>query len=489
MVFLSGEHLSNLLRLFESNEEKCVDSAIAGDFEAAHSHGYKLYDKSPQYIIWTFYLDLAAKKNLLLLFLKKQLSIEPLFLYTLLKDERLAWDDLKDLIPDSFDESFVSKLLRREIILKKHGFVSAIPGLDGDVYDGKHKQVHVNRANLSQKERDGLFQEINGVISSLDDFKLYDFAIQNGIEVLPRKSTNYNWYKLIISRDKDLARTMILKTINFHEVALIAELSGLDITGHATYDILLEFLHGGYSECLLRRITDEFRGNKSFMTCKVFLALLIASRSESNLVLAHYISYAYPDKNNYEIELTHLFLSRYFCFYEGVRSLMGKLKIKTIQTYNMTYLWSDPMIASGASTSRHSKQLTLLLRKNREEARRKMKHYLDNGQLAQAASLHSIITKVDNMSCIKEVKSGVIYSADPSTLFSGLLGPECRYLFDKLIVGHRRTREGTISTLYTECASRADLSTFFNNPLWKIEDGKFIEHFTSLYNLRNSKKP
>lgn len=494
------------------SQTKCIRGMITGDFSAAQKYGCLLYEKHPQYLQLCYYLNQPSCSQLLLLLLKKAGSIDLSLLHMLIKEDAFSYAELDGLAARADGESFMHLIIRREMLIRKwkeafdasaargcvannsdgENMANSIGGSSDNAKGTKEEAASIGEEFTIEQRADELdgssytasslqykkeaSDEVNRLLDQLDDFQLYDFAMQYGLEISPRPSANYKWYCAICFGDKEAAAGLIRKSLAFDDIARLCQATGLAETGQENLDILVAYLSSGYSEALLARMAKVFSVDKSFMSCKIILALLIASREENNLVLAYYISYMHSFSDNYEIDLIHLFLNRFFCFNSNIYRVMKSLDIKNIQVYNMAYVWSDPLIVTGVEFSTSAVLLARHQKDDLATADNKLRALLDIGRVGQAAALFRVRAALQDSLALREISERRILAEQGETIFSGLLGEPCRYLFDKLTVGHARRGSSVLGSLFAHRAGGATDSVLKNRYM-EIDNQAFLRHF------------
>ncbi|KAI5169348.1 hypothetical protein PAEPH01_0637 [Pancytospora epiphaga] len=453
---MAKEYLGELLEYFSDSRYLCIKEILAENMTASRKLGLKIYDKHPQYLLLSLYMDMPNSKPLLLRFLKKMVSIDPMFLYILINSGYVDFSDLQRFLPAGEEKGFMNAAIRRDWFLRSDNL----------------------EASSSNKSKSEILFEL---LDRIDDFRLYEYAIDRGIIIPTRNTANYKWYIVQRDQDRKYATELIIKTANFQDIYKLCELSGVREVSDGSYDLLIKYLFDGYSEGLLRQAVDLFNSSKSFLNCKILLSLLIASRRENNLVLALYLSYSIKFEDNYELDLVHLFLNRYFCFHKNIHKLMKKMSIKNIQIYNNAYIWTDPMILTGDSESYlvHISKFNLMHRRDLGTIESKIASFLESGMIGHAISLTKLYKGLEEAVCIKEVASFKILATDGKTMYSGLLGEQCDYLFNKITVKHEVTGKGSLRTLYGS-ADGSSYKAVLENPFININCPEFLYEFSDL---------
>ncbi|KAI4291896.1 hypothetical protein PAPHI01_1170 [Pancytospora philotis] len=464
-----AKSLETFLHRLLSPQDSCIASILGGKHDAAQKHAIKVCDQQPQYILLSLYMDLANSKRLFLLFLERVVHIDPFFVRILIKDERLSVDELAAAVSRCTGGSFIYKAVRRDWLLR---CAAEAPALADAALAGPDASGECDAAKCLDK-----------LIDEIDDFRLYEYALARGLLLSERRSSNYRWYTLLKDKDMILATKMALNTIDFGELRKILSTTGLESTGQPNYDVLIAYLRRGYSEELLQRMLALYTASPSFINHKILLALLIASRTEKNLVLALYVSFRTAFTENYEIDLIHLFLSRYFCLCANTLQLMKQLSIKNIQIYNNAFLWSDPMIVTGDVMSAQCSSLQRNHEHDLATIEQKIKRFMDTNCLGHAVDLFGLRSALKESTAVREVSELKLRATDPRNQYSDLLGENCSYLFNKLTEGHARSGRSCLDTLYSSGDGVGAAELLSNQPI-KIESAEFLEFFNNIMQIK-----
>lgn len=423
-----------------------ITSVLNKDYSNAKKLAFELYNDHPAYLLFYCCINYDDNKQMILNLIKRSKNIDPKLIYMLSKSKNYTFDDLNDFFEKFTGNSFIDCCIKKAKFLKKY--------------------IKIEQQNLEVQN------ELEELLNCIDDFNLYDFAIKNNILLKERNSLNYEWYK-IINKDEKAANEMILKLIDFQDIKkLINYYNPINIKDER-YKILVEYLNKGYSKELLIRSFNIFKNDKSFLTIKVTLALLIASKNENLLILALYLSEKYQFSDNYEILLINLFLCRYFLLFKDLLIILEKLSVKNIQHHNMAYIWSDPMNVTSTKLVDIIKLFLKEIKSEIDSSEIMIRKFIDSGLISNALSTLDLRNQLFDSVIYKEVKELKILSKDRETLFSRLLGEDCRYIFDKITVSNIRTADGTVDTLLSKASDQFSRK-IFENEFLNITDENFI---------------
>lgn len=453
------KYLELLLSKMDGGQINFMKALINKDFESCKKIALELYKKHPSYLLFFCLLKKDENRQMLLSLLKKASSLDPHTVYSILCSDVFNYEEIKGLCESYKSTSFIHICIRKKLFLKKY----------------QSKQIDEN----TEREIDTLQkEELESLIQQINDFELYDLAIRNKVQLNPRNTLNYDWYILLRDHSTEVAKKLILKSTNFQEIQRILTYSGIFEIEDEKYSILIDYLIKGYSYCLLKRSFEVFEKDKSFLSIKLVLSLLIASKDEKLLVLALFISKNYTQPDNYEILLIHLFLNRYFLILKQLNDTLSKLEIKNIQHHNMAYIWSDPMIILNAKLTHNITCFMNEMTTEIDGLKEMTRKFIENNLVSHAVSSFNLYCSLNDSVIYKEIKSMSILADQPSTLFSDLLGDECRYIFDKITTNDKKTVHGSINTIRSIAANQFE-NTIFRNEFMSISDDDFIKNFQS----------
>ncbi|ELA41676.1 uncharacterized protein VICG_01309 [Vittaforma corneae ATCC 50505] len=115
-----------------------------------------------------------------------------------------------------------------------------------------------------------------------------------------------------------------------------------------------------------------------------------------------------------------------------------------------------------------------------------IRKFIDSNLIASAVSCLELRSSLVNSVICSEIKQLKIKSIDPQTMFSELLGEECRYIFDKITVSDRRNPSGSVNTLRS-VADQLFSDRIYENEFMKIADQNFITDFERSISKKSSK--
>ena len=481
--FMANEYLKSILSKFTPKESLFVKAILSKNKESAKSIAYEIYGKSPHYLLFFYVLNKKENKPLVLKLMSSIRDLDLNLVYLLCKSEDFSYEDIKPFHSMIVSDSSIGLCIEKSLFLKKYSKIS----------------------NLDTVERIKISTELTSLINKIDDFSLYDFAIKNQIQLvekdgtitflgksdypeytkdnmssnfdmdtqdqsnLLRNSVNMAWYKIIQNRDSEVARKLILLPTNISDIKKILDYCPLKDTGSLTYDILIKYLNNEDPKKLLESSFKHLVTDNSFISTKVLLTLLIATKDEKLLLLALQISESAKFEDNYEITLISMFLCRYFLLFSKIRKIFHILDIKNIQLHNLAYIWSDPMIVTNVKLSDETSHFRTEISNTLSNIEKSLVASLDNSNIAVAYSLFELRESLVNSVIANEVSSKKITSTSPFSMFSDFLGEPCRFLFDKLVVEDKRQPSGSIPTLRTV-------------PEFKFSDKVFENDFMNITN-------
>jgi hypothetical protein len=373
------------------------------------------------------------------------------------------------------DEIYVNAKMSEKTSLKEN-LSQEISSKSSQSHDGIEREEcaqHTKSGNSPQnspciinEERHKVFngKTIDQMIDILDDFTLYDLAIRQGVNLRERNSINYKWYRVILYKDLEAAKEIIKISKSFEDIRKIISYTGFIQTKVENIDILLDHLEiPNVKEENIQRMFCLLQDEPSLLNVKILFSLLISTKKENNIFLALYLSYKYKFQGNYEIDLIHLFLNRYFMFNKNIQVLLRKMEVKNIQIYNLAYIWSDPMIIS----NRVSKEVTEnFIRSTKSDISLiacRFRRFLDANRIGHATSLYNLKETLEKSLSFCEIYKKQILATNENTMFSNLLGEKCSFIFNKATVDNKN--------VYLKKVNIAELS---KNAYLDVNDAEFL---------------
>ena len=531
---MTNNYLRSFLAKFTSKETLFVNAILSENKESAKTIAFELYKKSPQYLLFYYLLNSKENKALILKLIESIKNLDGNLIYLLLKSEDFTHDELLPFKHKIHLNSFIGLCIEKQFFLKKYEknfkpnlneqkeiakeLIELIRKIDDfALYDfalkhgidflkypcsqneftclkGENYIRESQDANKSNKATNSADNSINKSHQSLENNldSLYNHpkdkeTIQNNsdqIKVLSsenesnsiqtmKNTINMSWYKIIKNKDSASAREILLNSINFQDVKKVLDYCPIESTGFKTYDILIKYLKGEDPKELLSLFFTFLHEDGSFLSMKILLALLIATREEKLLLLALHLSETNKFEDNYEIQLINLFLCRYFLLFKNIRKNFESLDIKNVQVHNLTFIWSDPMIVSNIKLTDEISTFKREITKMVTDIENSIISSLDNFNIAISLSLIELRNKLKKSTICQEIQTRQIVSKSKFSMFSGLLGEKCEFLFDKIVIEDARSVAGSIPTLRTTPASKFS-EDIFNNQFLNINDQNLI---------------
>ncbi|KAI5151424.1 hypothetical protein ENBRE01_2129 [Enteropsectra breve] len=427
-----------LVDFLSGKRGQCLKALYKGNFQDAHTLALDLYEKYPNFLLLSCFFDLKSYKPMFTALIKKHREIDSNFLYVIAKSPEIAYSDVKHFEAQLGNSSFLELAIRKQLFLKKY------------------------RETSSENCLDGIAEELNDLISKISDWELFQFAIDNNIEIRENNSINYKWYRVSKHRESSAAAYIMQKNFIFSEIKTLNELCGEIKSESVIHRILLEYIKSGTADVLIKEMLDIYENDKSFAVVKLLISLLIATRNENNMVLALFFARSHSFEENYEIDLIELFILRHFCMIQPVLAKMKKMDIKNVQIYNTAYIWLDPMIVTGKFIDRKIADFVKAGRAVPSTMRIQVKDAMEQDKIGCAASTINMIKYAENHISLCEAEKLEIVAKESKTCWSELLGDGCSFLFDKIVVGHKRSEEGTLDTLYNK-GSMQNIESVFEN--------------------------
>lgn len=445
----------NKIKDYKSISKDCMEeqyeaSVLSDDFHLCKNMGIKLLSRSPVYLIFALALSYNSGKShfdlkLLQLSLNKYFKHPNVFIFLVKLD--ILVDYVITLVEKISIKNMTYFCLLKEIFIR-------------------YKEHRAEIINLlkGQKLANDMASAMEFFIEKFDDWKFYKEALDEGIELKETKRQNYLFYKLLKTRDQQVASELCSKIGSFREASRVLSL----VHGHgsATTDLRALFsLQEEFSEDVLRGLHDIYAKDPSLLNTKLLLANLVGSKREKYLILALYISReTYSSFDTYEVKLIYLFLCRFFCLLPEVLDVMDNLEIKTIQQENLGFVWNDLCIFLGqrqeARISRYLNGYYDQIRKTNEY----VMPFISAGKLDYALDLIQLRKDLLKSNIHREVSEQRIFSESPKNMFSEFLGPKCSYLFDKLHVNSGKS-DFRIKNIYGKNEDGGVIDEFLQNDL------------------------
>ncbi|KAH9411764.1 hypothetical protein HK407_03g05140 [Ordospora pajunii] len=340
-------------------------------------------------------------------------------------------------------------------------------------------------------EKGSVHECIEYLLDNLDDWELYKYALDNKIRLNSRSSTNHEYYLLHILGEKDRASRMLESRTCIEEISTIARLGGLESHPDPVIDCIIELENAGFSYGLLRRAYDVYANQKSFLSVKMVVACLVASKKAELLVLALYISFKHRNEfeQNHEMHVIYMFLCRYFCFYTCVVDTMRLLNIKNIQIVSMSFVWSDILFTKRIGVHSAANRVTAEMSKRIcevnemieccvDELRKGIRYLIVSGNLPHAIDAAEHRRSLIGCAVVREMSERKIVASEASNAFCSMLGKSARYLFEKMTKERIPTSESMFLT-DKDVQSPDSMDGLLENELCSIDDEVFCVFFKS----------
>ncbi|KAM0681408.1 hypothetical protein GINT2_000610 [Glugoides intestinalis] len=444
------DYATFLLSLLQDKQAQFLNAFFKNDFILAKKHAFELYKSHPGYLIFFCSVKDQENQKLLISLLKKEKSVDLQLLYKLLISKEPVYDELLEFEEKYKNESFIEKCLRKAFFIRKYATLCP-------------QNVKI---------------ELLALLDEIDDFELYDFAIKNKIQIENRSGINFSWYLLISTGCQQAGIDIIKRSTSFNDISNVLKHCSIDATGSLTHDLCIRYLTEGYSFDLLVKSFDNMKGDSLFLASKLVLALLIASKEERLLILALFLTETLDFPENYEIKLIRLFLCRYFLLFAQIEKLILQLDIKNIQVANLTYIWSDPAIVTRVKLGKMYNEFEREIKSQITVLDSTIRKFIDRKLVSNAVSSFELREKLTNCVVRSELQAFKIIATSPNTMFSEVLGNECKYIFDKITCTDIRSTSGTIHTIRSVPSVQFTKEVFVN-PLMPITDQVFISNFTN----------
>jgi len=184
-MFSNGNFIKKFLSKFEDKQTKFINLLIERKYPEAQKLGYELYDSSPQFLFLVYYLTLDRSKTVLIELLKRNKNIDPFLVYALLKDKRVSYNEIREVLRDSGMESEIGRD-RMESKVESNRIENS--GIDSRVYNGINTYAtgtnepfiyYCIKREALMKRND---KNVRDLLEQVDDFVLYQYCIDNSID-------------------------------------------------------------------------------------------------------------------------------------------------------------------------------------------------------------------------------------------------------------------------------------------------------------------
>ncbi|KAM0688231.1 hypothetical protein COBT_000512 [Conglomerata obtusa] len=385
------------------------------------------------------------------------------------------WDKYIDFCQN---DNVVMFLILKNIIINEY--------IDETNFKAMNLYLENNFADQCKKNADNLenTKEVlaNIIINFIDDGDVYEYCINNKIPVKFKDTSNYQEYILKTTKNVQIAKKIIEKSIYFKEIGDIVNLVNTSIYFESKgHNIHMKYIYNEITNDDIKEAYGIYVNNKSIYNTKLILTLLISSKIENNLILALKIALDEKDtfSSTYEIKLILMFLYRFFCWYDKVIEIYKELDVKTILNESLAYVWSDLLIKFKIEDNN---QIYMYKEYNKHIIKNINSSFLlfiQNDSFYHGYELLETKKKLENSLTEKEIDANTIFSDCKQSHFSNLLGSGSSYLFDKLIFNSQdRYPELQMSCIF--CKKEPNKFNLHENEICTIIDQNFFAHIEEL---------
>lgn len=402
--FMSGQ---------KSLERDFVEALLGGNSCRAIEAGKALSSRNPMFLVTSLLVDLLASPE----------------------DDAKKSLFLRSLERGTVKSNLIWMLYKRGLLIREmHVYVERITFKDHVYYlILKEACIHGHHELLGLG---GLRECIEFLLDNLDDWDLYRYALDEGLELRRRETLNYEYYLIHKLREQERAIELLRSRVCFKEIELIAGAVGLRSHPDGAIDCVIQLERSGFSHDLLRRAYEIYRKDMSVFNTKVVIAALVSSRNAVFLGMALCLSFKHrkDHQGNYEIFLVFVFLCRYFCFYPYVVKCLEAMNVKNAQVPNLSFIWSDILIAKGKRDEKRMEEVVDNIKKSVEELENSIKYFVSVGNLAHAVDAVELGRSLLESPILAEMEKGEVCRKSPNNSFLHLLGARGAYLFEKMTV-------------------------------------------------------
>lgn len=348
------------------------------------------------------------------------------------------------------------------------------------------KETYI-KGHHSFLRKGGLLGCAEFLLENLDDWDIYQYALDNNLALRDRKSLNYEYYLLHRSREQDRAIKLLESRTCFKEIKLIADLVELKDHPNETVDCIIQLTRNGFDDGLLERAYDIYRREANLLSVKMVLAVLVSSKRPELLTLALYLSSIHRDVDtrSYEVSLIFMFLCRYFCYYPCVLKLLSELNVKNAQIPNLSFIWSDILLTKNIQDADRRNKFLESMKGSIRDLENGVRHLINAGNISHVIDILALRKSYIGSVVVQEVSEGKITGTNPSNTFLLLLGERCSYVFEKMTVGKLPKGKTVFLTDYYIPSSPQD-ERLLENDLHNISDESFRSFFRDLLEYCNA---
>lgn len=402
-------------------------------------------------------------------------------LVSLLRNQRNSDKEefLESLKAIKVKSSLVWMLCKRGLLIEElHGYVEKT-GVKDYLYYLTLKEIYIHNHHRVLKNGDVL-EHAEFLLDNLDDWDIYQYALDNNLRLKDRGTLNYRYYLLHRYKDKGAAIELLRSRLCFKEIKYIVDLVGLQGHPDEAIDCVVQLTCHGFSEGLLERSYRVYKREASLLSTKTLIATLVSSKKIEHLVLALYLSFKHRDidPSNYEIALVFMFLCRYFCFYPYVLKLFGEMSIKNAQIPNLSFIWSDVMIVRSIGDEDRRRGFLEDMRRLVQDLENGVRYLIAVGNIPHVVDILELRRSIVNSVIAREVSERRIIGTNPMNSFSLLLGNHCSYLFEKMTVDKiPKDRAELLTDHYVQARLHDGV---LENGLCDVKDENFLCFFRDL---------
>jgi hypothetical protein len=331
-----------------------------------------------------------------------------------------------------------------------------------------------------------LERPLEDILAKVDDWKVYEYAMERGVDIPFQKSINYLRYRMLAEKsDESIARFIASTNITL-ALPLLEQGQLLRALGHvpAEVECALKVHLSLPTSASERRLAVEH----SPRTFVVVISSLLKKRTEHDTISALLLCREYRRRfeGSYEVDILHLFLCRYFLLYDEVVSLFSALDIKSFQLEKLVYAWFDIHVLLGLPRSLLASKYINTHCKNIAHLSLALMDFVEKGELAHCLSMLDLRTALASAPLRKEVRTMALSGEDTPLSIEDLLEPGARYIFRRAQKNTLKGRFITIETLGSVpewSESRAVFERAFQETSSKwaeLRDVSFMEHFLEM---------
>lgn len=325
---------------------------------------------------------------------------------------------------------------------------------------------------------------IDTLLQELDDWEIYQYAIEKSIKIKERKESINGLRHLMVTSPTVDSICKFITSSNFVEHALeyIKYLSNED-----TQQLL-----NGLSRPVIVKIEYYLKNrvsvfDKTIKECLenvndfVFLiGVLLAERTEQSLIDCLLLCFIKKEfyQSTYQVRLLLCVLYRYLFLYDLMIDEYIKLSVDLVQLEGMTYLWSDLQILLEEDSPFLETQYIKNRLSSLGQVNANLISFIENEEYTQIEPLLEYRNILINSAIYKQIVEKTLYPLDRPPAIRKTLIEESTYVFDKLLKEPEINENSTVLTIHNRPAhmQKEKLENLFTQSFNRIKEHIELPH-------------